>query len=100
MYGALPKGAANVNGVLSIKKTQMFHGGTYTCTGKNAFSDDMATVQLRVGGGKKGLYSKYFIHLAAFRMQVLTRYSSSRSITSFFEACEVTLRRTAALSVA
>lgn len=53
MYGALPDGAVNVNGVLRIQNTQSVHGGTYTCTGKNSFSDDMATVQLRVGGEER-----------------------------------------------
>ena len=52
MYGALPKGAVNENGVLKIQNTQSIHGGAYTCTGKNSFSDDMASVQLRVGGEK------------------------------------------------
>lgn len=52
MYGALPDGAVSDNGVLRIQNTQSIHGGTYTCTGKNAFSDDMASVQLRVGGKK------------------------------------------------
>lgn len=50
MYGALPEGAENDNGVLTIKYTRSIHGGTYTCTGKNAFNEDMVTVQLRVGG--------------------------------------------------
>lgn len=50
MYGALPEGAESENGVLTIKFTQSIHGGTYTCTGKNAFNEDMVTVQLRVGG--------------------------------------------------
>ena len=50
MYGVLPEGAESENGVLSIQNTQSFHGGTYTCTGKNAFNEDMVTVQLRVGG--------------------------------------------------
>lgn len=49
MYGALPEGAESKNGVLTIKFTQSIHGGTYTCTGKNAFNEDMVTVQLRVG---------------------------------------------------
>ena len=53
MYGALPDGAVNVDGVLRIQNTQSVHGGTYTCTGKNSFSDDMATVQLRVGGEER-----------------------------------------------
>ena len=50
MYGALPEGAESNNGVLTIKYTRSIHGGTYTCTGKNAFNEDMVTVQLRVGG--------------------------------------------------
>ena len=50
MYGALPQGAESDNGVLTIKHTLSIHGGTYTCTGKNAFNEDMVTVQLRVGG--------------------------------------------------
>ncbi|XP_068699347.1 basement membrane-specific heparan sulfate proteoglycan core protein-like isoform X3 [Montipora foliosa] len=49
MHGPLPRGAVNLNGVLKIKNTQSIHGGSYTCTGKNSFSDDMASVQLRVG---------------------------------------------------
>ena len=50
MYGALPEGAESNNGVLTIKYIRSIHGGTYTCTGKNAFNEDMVTVQLRVGG--------------------------------------------------
>lgn len=52
MHGALPDGVESVNGVLTIKNTQIIHGGTYTCTGKNSFNDDMVTVQLRLGGEK------------------------------------------------
>ena len=52
MYGALPEGAESEGGVLTIKFTRSIHGGTYTCTGKNAFNEDMVTVQLRVGGKK------------------------------------------------
>ena len=55
MHGPLPRGAVNSNGVLKIKNTQSIHGGSYTCTGKNSFSDDMASVQLRVGGEKRSL---------------------------------------------
>ena len=60
MYGALPEGAENDNGVLTIKYTRSIHGGTYTCTGKNAFNEDMVTVQLRVGGERA---SKNFVIL-------------------------------------
>ncbi|XP_078373536.1 basement membrane-specific heparan sulfate proteoglycan core protein-like [Oculina patagonica] len=49
MYGALPDGAESNNGVLTIEHTQTIHGGTYTCTGKNTFNEDMVSVQLRVG---------------------------------------------------
>lgn len=55
MHGALPDGAVSVDGVLRIQNTQGIHGGTYTCTGKNSFSDDMASVQLRVGGEKSNV---------------------------------------------
>ena len=50
MYGALPEGAVDENGVLKFENTQGIHEGTYTCTGKNSFTNDMASVQLRVGG--------------------------------------------------
>ena len=53
MHGPLPNGAVNVDGFLRIRSTQSIHSGSYTCTAKNSFSDDMASVQLRVGG-KKG----------------------------------------------
>ena len=53
MYGALPEGAVDENGVLKFENTQGIHEGTYTCTGKNAFTNDMASVQLRVGGKGK-----------------------------------------------
>ncbi|XP_073252081.1 basement membrane-specific heparan sulfate proteoglycan core protein-like [Porites lutea] len=49
MYGALPEGAVDENGVLKFENTQGIHEGTYTCTGKNSFTNDMASVQLRVG---------------------------------------------------
>ena len=52
MYGALPEGAVDENGVLKFENTQGIHEGTYTCTGKNSFTNDMASVQLRVGGKK------------------------------------------------
>ncbi|XP_074625452.1 basement membrane-specific heparan sulfate proteoglycan core protein-like isoform X6 [Acropora palmata] len=49
MHGPLPNGAVNVDGFLRIRSTQSIHSGSYTCTAKNSFSDDMASVQLRVG---------------------------------------------------
>ena len=52
MYGALPEGAVDENGVLKFENTQGIHEGTYTCTGKNSFTNDMASAQLRVGGKK------------------------------------------------
>ena len=48
--GALPNGAENENGVLTIERARAIHGGSYTCTGKNANNEDMVTVQLRIGG--------------------------------------------------
>ena len=50
VYGALPDGAENDNGVLTIDRARAIHGGSYTCTGKNANNEDMVTVQLRIGG--------------------------------------------------
>ena len=52
MYGQVPNGAESRNGVLFFRKTQRIHAGTYTCTGKNKFTEDMVSVQLRVGGEK------------------------------------------------
>ncbi|PFX26969.1 basement membrane-specific heparan sulfate proteoglycan core protein-like isoform X2 [Stylophora pistillata] len=49
VYGALPDGAENDNGVLTIDRARAIHGGSYTCTGKNANNEDMVTVQLRIG---------------------------------------------------
>lgn len=57
MYGALPEGAKSKNGVLTIEQTRMIHRGTYTCTGKNTFNEDMVSVQLRVGGERIPSYN-------------------------------------------
>ena len=49
-YRRLPVGVVQEDGVLKFPDARRIHTGIYTCTGSNQYSEDMGSIQLRVGG--------------------------------------------------